>query len=91
MVKETRIVFEVSDLLAFRIVCEECGGDVVHSFNIEFPNAFSRCPWCGHMWQVGQANRLIEAIRSIRHTHGLAGLRLELDGETVIQSDPGKL
>ena len=27
MAKKTRIVFGVTDLIAFRVVCEECGGE----------------------------------------------------------------
>ena len=92
MVKETRIVFEVGDLIAFRIVCEECGGEAVRPFTGDLPSAPSRCPWCGHLWQVGQVDRLVETIRNIAGgRYGPTGLRLELDGEAVGQPDGGKL
>ena len=87
MVKQTRIVFEVKDFIAFRVVCEKCGGEVVHSFEDSFPDAPGQCPWCHHFREVGQVNRLIGTIRTMLHNHGLTGLRLELDGETVAQPD----
>ena len=82
MVKQTRIVFEVKDLVAFRVVCDQCGGEVVHVFGDRFPDVPSRCPWCNHTWQVGQVNRLIGTVRTmLNDLDGLTGLRLELDGE----------
>ena len=82
MVKQTRIVFEVKDLVAFRVVCEQCGGEAVHSFDEGFPNPPSQCPWCNHGWKVGQASRLINTVRTmLNDVDGLTGLRLELDGE----------
>ena len=54
MAKKTRIVFGVTDLIAFRVVCEECGGEAAFSFSADLPNAPDRCPWCRHFWEVGQ-------------------------------------
>ena len=90
MVKETRIVFGVQDLVSFRVVCEECGGEAAFSFSADLPNAPDRCPWCNHFWQVGQVNRLLGIIRTMLHNHSLTGLRLELDGEAAAESDGGK-
>ena len=82
MVKQTRIVFEVKDLVAFRVVCDECSGEAVHSFVNGFPDVPSHCPWCNHLWRVGQVNRLIGTVRNmLNDLDGLTGLRLELDGE----------
>ena len=91
MVKQTRIVFEVKDLIAFRVVCEECGGEVVHSFEDSFPEAPGQCPWCHHFWEVVQVNRSIGTIRTMLHHHGLTVLRLELDGETATQPETSRV
>ena len=37
MAKKTRIVFGVTDLIAFRVVCEECGGEEASSFSAHLP------------------------------------------------------
>ena len=37
MAKKTRIVFGVKDLIAFRVVCEECGGEEASSFSAHLP------------------------------------------------------
>ena len=90
MVKQTRIVFQVKDLISFCVVCEECGGEAAFSFSADLPNAPDRCPWCHHCWQVGQANRLLGTIRNMLHNQSLTGLRLELDGEAANEADRGK-
>ena len=54
MAKQTRIVFRVKDLIAFRVVCEECGGEEASSFSAHLPNAPDRRPSCHRFWEVGQ-------------------------------------
>ena len=89
-VKQTRILFEVTDLIAFRVVCEYCGGKAVHAFQQAFPDAPEQCPWCNQVWRVGQVNRLIGTVRNmLNNRDDLTRLRLELDGETSTQPDRG--
>ena len=50
MVKETRIIFELGDILQMRIVCSHCRGEVVHSKlkpNYRLP---ANCPNCNEEW-----------------------------------------
>ena len=90
-VKQTRILFQVTDLIAFRVVCEHCGGEAVHAFEQGFPDAPGRCRWCNQVWRVGQVNRLLSTVRNmLNDLGGLTELRLELDGDAAGQADGGK-
>ena len=90
-VKQTKILFEVRDLIAFRVVCKHCGGEAVHSFKVGFPDALEECPWCNQVWHVGQVNRLIETVRTmLNDPDDLTCLWRELDGETSTQPDREK-
>ena len=50
MVKQTRIIFDPSDILQMRLRCGHCDGDASYPFNkrtLSVPNA---CPHCHEEW-----------------------------------------
>lgn len=70
MVKETRHIFDVSDIKAIRLQCGHCGGEVMYPPDkITVPKM---CPLCNDDWvqggllgDHGPARRLIEALRTL--------------------------
>ena len=85
MVKQTRIVFTLGDLLTIRLRCRECGGEV--SQHLDNGHLMpERCPLCEGWWgATGSANaiqRALEAIRRLRRNGELpVELLLEIDGD----------
>ena len=84
MVKETRIIFEVKDIRAFRVVCNKCSNEVVVQLSSD-KHLPDECPMCKeHHWLVGsRADRLLNILRSINDNDpgALTTVRLEIDGE----------
>lgn len=84
MVKETRITFEVKDILAFRVKCKKCLNEVTLRLDSDkgIPDS---CPMCNQdRWASGSgAYGLLTALRSVldgeRGT--VAEIHLEIDGE----------
>ena len=85
MVKETRIVFGIEDLVTVRFQCGKCKGEVSQSISAHasMPN---RCPLCGHPWQTPEGlptttHRLLELLReALVQQVNPVSLRLDLDG-----------
>ena len=86
MVKETRIVFGIEDLLTVRFQCHKCKGEVAQ--DISAPESMpNQCPLCGHPWQTNEGlptrtHRLLTLLREALIDNSLAPvhLRLDLDG-----------
>ena len=84
MVKETRIIFSVKDILAFRVHCKKCQNEVTMRLN----NGWllpDECPLCRQdRWLVGSsASRLLQALRGVfaeDEKDVLATVLLEVDG-----------
>ena len=67
MVKETRIVFEPTDILQQRIVCSACRGEIVRPRTKTEFKLPTDCPNCGTEWSDphGQKDPVIEATKSL--------------------------
>ena len=50
MTKETRIIFEVSDISRVRVKCAECEGEITYKLDAKRINTSSECPHCGQVW-----------------------------------------
>ena len=97
MVKETKIVFELSDLTAIRFVCTACEGEVVHPNDSKStnPNARKldipeRCPSCNKPWEREYSSRqlaekLMELLQWIPNVDNpRIAIRFEIDDPKVI-------
>ena len=87
MVKETLIVFDLSDVRAVRIRCEKCTETVVSTLNPAGPLIPQSCPWCGAFWREEQTQMqrmFMEALLGLRNqTSGAVRLLLELAGSAA--------
>ena len=76
MVKETRIIFEVGDLVALRY---QCGGEACNQemlFRLDNGGSLPfQCPSCGRQWhnpgpQANPNPYLLELLRLLKNTNG---------------------
>ena len=86
MVKETRIIFGIKDLVTVRFQCGKCKGEVAQKLNAS-ESMPDRCPLCGHSWQTSEGfktttHRLLELLREalVQQTNPVH-IRLDLNGE----------
>lgn len=84
MVKETRIVFEIKDIQAFKVRCKKCSNEI--SLSIESDCGIpDECPMCKKsQWLVGSgAGRLLNVLRYILSEDPNVGssVHLEIAGE----------
>ena len=86
MVKQTRIIFDLSEVVAVRLQCRACGDEVVQCVD-RTVNAPFVCPSCGQSWAVPgkglPSHALLAEMRYLVDRHGELPvvLRLELPGE----------
>ncbi len=87
MVKQTRIIFDLSDIKAVRLQCGHCKAEVADEvLNYRLPK---QCPLCGEDWDSQLANDpmgpnqlLIRAIKDVLQSDRLPMMvRFEIDGE----------
>ena len=85
MTKETRIIFDMSDLTAVRTECESCRSEVIYKINPTQRSLPEECPWCGSNWREDQTRTqrmFLEMFLSLRtQSSRVVRLRLELDGD----------
>ncbi len=86
MVKETRVVFDLTDIVSVRFVCAECFGEVVHHIDDKVKRIPDRCPACNAPWDgatgVSLAKEMAEVLRKAREWQQLdfkVLTRLELE------------
>ena len=90
MVKETRIVFELTDLVMVRLHCPDCSGEVSQSLESTDPIP-DHCTLCRAEWKPPSKSdsNAVELIRLIRRARREStprvSLRLELDAEQITQ------
>ena len=86
MVKQTRVIFDLTDLQALRLQCGACRREVVQAIGAtEIPK---RCPLCGEDWEVDNPNgyrgpnyQLVRAMQMILATDTpRLTIRFEIDG-----------
>ncbi len=89
MVKQTRHIFDLADVKAVRLQCNQCKGEVVQSAPVyKYP---LRCPLCSCEWvrelpagvpHPDPNQDLARAIIAVLQANGLpATTRFEIDGE----------
>ena len=92
MVKQTRHIFDIGDLLAIRLQCGHCGKEAVTS--VEMTEVSRDCPFCSRPWepQMPDGNRgdawlLVRAMQGIlkeaqSNPPCRMKIRFEIDGES---------
>lgn len=91
MVKQTRHIFDIGDLLAIRLRCERCGREAVQPLSVaEVPK---NCPMCNTEWEDdfhgavrGDNWQLIRAMKALlkeaqNNPPCRMTIRFEIDGE----------
>ena len=83
MVKETRIVFELNDVIAVRVTCATCHKEVVIRPRSKDRGGFSdRCLWCKAHWNgaTERLNTLLGTVCDFDHLYKeVLSVKLELD------------
>ena len=92
MVKETRHIFDLSDIKAIRLQCPCCHREAVQS--VEDTDVSTRCPFCNADWesndlpnnQRGLAYHLVRNLKSLLCQQSTpVVIRFEIDGEEAKQ------
>jgi len=87
MVKETRIVFDLSDITAFKVRCSasSCGSEITAS--LENLSGLTACPVCREGWedsrtQVSAVRETLRALRNLqRDPNPSRQIVFEIDGD----------
>ena len=84
MVKQTRVIFEIGDILAFRVECKCCSNEVTLRLDSD-KGIPDDCPMCNSpKWIIGtKADRLLRYLREAADTDPKVGtiIHLEIDCE----------
>ena len=82
MVKITRLLIEAGDIVAFRVMCSQCKGEVLLSIKVGGQPLPSACAICGNSWSIG-SNSNTEYWQTVRTV--LSGLRMLLvrEGDSI--------
>ena len=91
MVKQTRIIFDLHDVVAVRFKCNTCRKMVVQDIG-DLSDLDQTCPLCRCPWSHSQTNganyKLIKAIKSVLALEGSpVTVQFELEGKTTQDSD----
>ena len=65
MVKETRIIFDLADIVSIRFVCVQCSGEVVHYLDNAVRQLPKQCPVCNASWDGASGISLAEEMREV--------------------------
>ena len=84
MVKETRITFEIGDILSFRLKCANCEAEI--RADLEKLRRLVECPLCGEGWEIpNESSAVREVLRALRQLSrerdSTRTIRFEIDGE----------
>ena len=80
MVKETRIAFEVKDIVAFRVQCKKCCSEITLRLDSD-KGSPDECPMCKEpKWVVGSGGyELLTALRRVSHHDPKDGSTIHLE------------
>ena len=94
LVKQTRILFEPTDIIQVRIVCTKCKGDIGHPLHRRSFQLPDKCPHCHEEWKderfpmdrmAAETLKLLEAANYLsKATEADSSpfmVRFEIDGE----------
>ena len=84
MVKQTRVIFELGDIVAFTVRCNDCKGEV--KTKLDDLSRLTDCPLCASTWDLGgEPSATREALRALRQLarekNPTRVIRFEIDGE----------
>ena len=85
VVKESKVVFDLSDLTAVRLECSQCGWILVWPTDKEARTIPAECPSCTVSWSSPAngrtiADQLLTLLCQIRNvSHPVIRVRLEMD------------
>ena len=85
MVKQTRIIFGIDDIVNVRVQCRKCRGEIICPLQREC-NVPSQCPYCETSWRKNGGgfadDELIRQLRlSLRYADGPVNLSFEIEDE----------
>ena len=86
MVKQTRIIFEIGDILAIRIQGKCCDGEILIKLGADHYHVPERCPHCDDPWRT--LTHIQSAITQLRNAlkyekDSSVKMRLELDADQL--------
>ena len=86
MVKETRIIIEIQDILTFKLRCNKCQSEI--STDLEKMARLIKCPFCEKIWEIeGQISSLPRALLALEELRDKPPsnrtLLIEIDGKQV--------
>ena len=86
MVKQTRIIFELGDIVAIRIQCTECKGEILIRLDADHHHVPERCPHCDDPWRT--LTHIQSAITQLRNAlkyeqDNSVKMRIELDADQL--------
>ena len=87
MAKQTRHIFDLTDVKAVRLQCSHCRKEAVQS--LESAKATKECPFCGKDWEMSDPQGMREdnylmvcyMQQLLKEDTPLMTVRFELDGE----------
>ncbi len=74
MMRENRLLFEVTDLTHVRLICTTCNGTMLCGLDNNLPPP-AQCPACGKSWWTDPPGEniaevaLLKALRALRTAH----------------------
>ena len=86
MVKQTRIIFGVGDIISVRIQCKGCQGEVICPLD-EKSHPPNICPCCGVSWRGPNTNDFVDAPlidelrKTLRYSASPVNLLFEMNGD----------
>ena len=88
MVRQTRIIFDLSEVVAVRLQCGRCGDEVVQSVR-RTESAPTVCPMCECPWGTSATQHVLRTIRKLLEEESApVVLRFELPGDVLQDSKP---
>ena len=92
MVKITRLIIEADDIIAFRVMCSQCKGEVLLSIKVGGQPLPSACAICGTAWMtIREYHQVVRDLLSHLRRLWMAScdpdikplftVRMEVDGE----------
>ena len=94
MTKETRIIFGLSDLKNFRVVCRKCKGGTTYPVSAEKNYLTDHCPHCktqfGFGSDKGVIDKLVGAMQSVLANDDSLKVDLEFEMKDQPSEKPEK-
>ena len=81
--KQTRVTFDIGDILSFKVCCSSCKAEI--TAELEKLRSLIQCPLCGENWEhPNETSAVREALRALRNLsrdkEPTRTIRFEIDG-----------